>query len=200
MAEENNNATENNDTTENTTDNTTKNTSDAASSKTNNDGKQHQQQKQRHLTIWPDYQTKHIWLQPRDPHSKRDEKEPTLLYADLQDLARDLSPSWSPIFDRSYRLWADSYNSSFRARRDQTGDFDHSVFATTDEEVAWIVCGFLLAWKLAKMGGKAVVGSVVYAPVRKEYLLREGVEESEVSLGFLRDMTEVLDRGGAVLK
>ncbi|KAJ5613646.1 hypothetical protein N7528_007300 [Penicillium herquei] len=120
----------------------------------------------RHYCIFDDYGTDFIW---RDPDDVTSEDGDTVLYD----------------------AWVDIYTDYFKERLEETGDYYNAHFPSSSEEVAWNVAGFLLAWRIIMA---PEVGSIEFKARNSKYLLVKG-KETSVTLAFLQDQVDILEKG-----
>ncbi|OJJ96885.1 hypothetical protein ASPACDRAFT_63205 [Aspergillus aculeatus ATCC 16872] len=141
----------------------------------------------RHYRIFADWGTDFIW---RDFDDLRGDEGDCMLDAE-EVLSSPLYPA--RVFE-NYDAWVETYAENFDQRRNKTGDFHASTFATVTEEVAWNVAGYLLAWRIAMAPD---VGRIELSAGVSKYMLEKG-NETSVTLSFLRVQAELLAKGEPV--
>ncbi|KAI9706246.1 MAG: hypothetical protein M1820_004821 [Bogoriella megaspora] len=97
--------------------------------------------------------------------------------------------SWPDSIKTSYERWLDEYEDRMNTHFDRADDTDSHLWDSLEEEVAWHVEGFLLAWRISMMKG---IDNVVYfTGVRYEFP-PGGQWGADLLLAFLSHMVEVL--------
>lgn len=137
--------------------------------------------KPRHYRIFPDYDTDFITRSTSDTQPDED--------CDVE-AGEVLEPLPASVRER-YKAWVGAYNGNYKKRVVDTGDEEAAVFGTVEEEVAWCVAGFLLAWRVTFA---PQIGSVQYGPGRKRYFV-PGERQLPATMGFLKDQVELLESG-----
>ena len=133
--------------------------------------------------IFADYGTDFIW---RDPDDVRPEEGEDIVL-DPEEVLASYPPSVLELYD----YWVDTYTENFKTRLEETGDYNADLFLTVSEAVAWNVAGFLLAWRISMAPD---VGGVEYEVGSSSYVLKKG-EETSVTLKFLQDQADILEKG-----
>lgn len=138
--------------------------------------------KPRHYRIDPDYATGFITRSTSDlqPDEERD--------VTAEDVLKPLPES----VQEQYKGWVDAYNGSYKTRVEDTGDEEASVFATAEEEVAWGVAGYLLAWRLTFA---LEIGSAQYYGLGRSRSFVVGENQLPSTVGFLKAGAGVLESG-----
>lgn len=77
-------------------------------------------------------------------------------------------------------------------RVEDTGDEEASVFATVEEEVAWNIAGYLLAWRLTFA---PEIGSAQYYGLGNSRSFVVGENQLPSTVGFLKAGAGVLESG-----
>ncbi|KAJ5153424.1 uncharacterized protein N7482_009902 [Penicillium canariense] len=103
----------------------------------------------------------------------------------------DILSSFPPRVLENYLIWMETWSENWQENHDQTGDYWGSIFRTAEEEVAWNVTGYLLAWRIAMC---PEAGVVEYSTRQSQYLLEPGAELS-VTIQFLKEQLHVLEMG-----
>ncbi|GIJ85025.1 hypothetical protein Asppvi_003880 [Aspergillus pseudoviridinutans] len=132
-----------------------------------------------HYRIFPDYGTDFLWFNVADPSY-----DPPDTYVDSSEVLSRMHPSVA----QGYDSWVRAYNDNFKARCEDTQDYSANVFGTPSEYVAWLVTGYLLAWRIAL---DPRVGSVEYLPGRTPHVLERGTETA-ATVAFLEEQAMLL--------
>lgn len=95
----------------------------------------------RHCLISVEHETDFLWLNTKNP-------EYTSSATPFMENFSDEFSSFPMIFVKRNEAWVRTYTTNFNTSLHDDRYFSASVFSTVEEQVAWNVTGFLLAWRV----------------------------------------------------